>query len=176
MKRQTRPRSSSHDGLPRPSLSFPPRNDKGWGVILSNGRVSSLYKLHLFRLNSKMKLHLVLFPLCFLFLSFLHGADRKVTIIHKQGQFGCHTFRIPAMVATNKGTLLAVYDMRYNSRRDLQGHMDIGLSRSTDGGETWARPVPIMDMKKFGGLPEDCLLYTSPSPRDLSTSRMPSSA
>ena len=102
-----------------------------------------------------MKLHLVLFPLCFLFLSFLHGADRKVTIIHKQGQFDCHTFRIPAMVATNKGTLLAVYDMRYNSRRDLQGHMDIGLSRSTDGGETWARPVPIMDMKKFGGLPED---------------------
>jgi len=27
-----------------------------------------------------------------------------------------------------------------------------------------------------GGLPYDCLLYTSPSPRDLSTSRMPSSA
>ena len=26
------------------------------------------------------------------------------------------------------------------------------------------------------GLPKDCLLYTSPSPRDLSTSRMPSSA
>ena len=102
-----------------------------------------------------MKLHLVLFPLCFLFLSFLHGADRKVTIIHKQGQFDCHTFRIPAMATTNQGTLLAVYDMRYNSRRDLQGHMDIGLSRSTDGGETWARPVPIMDMKKFGGLPED---------------------
>ena len=102
-----------------------------------------------------MKLHLVLFPLCFLCLSFLHGADRKVTIIHKQGQFGCHTFRIPALATTNKGTLLAVYDMRYRSRRDLQGHMDIGLSRSTDGGETWARSIPIMDMKKFGGLPED---------------------
>ena len=91
---------------------------------------------------------------CFSF-SIIQGTERKVTIIHKQGQFDCHTFRIPAMVATNKGTLLAVYDMRYNSRRDLQGHMDIGLSRSTDGGETWARPVPIMDMKKFGGLPED---------------------
>ena len=97
--------------------------------------------------------------LCFLFFCFLfsiiQGAERKVTIIHKQGQFDCHTFRIPAMATTNPGTLLAVYDMRYNSRRDLQGHMDIGLSRSTDGGETWARPVPIMDMKKFGGLPED---------------------
>ena len=31
--------------------------------------------------------------------------------------------------------------MTYNSRRDLQGHMDIGLSRSTDSGETWARPA-----------------------------------
>ena len=97
--------------------------------------------------------------LCFLFFCSpffnAQGTERKVTIIHKQGQFDCHTFRIPAMVATNKGALLAVYDMRYNSRRDLQGHMDIGLSRSTDGGETWARPVPIMDMKKFGGLPED---------------------
>ena len=91
---------------------------------------------------------------CFSF-SIIQGTERKVTIIHKQGQFDCHTFRIPAMATTNKGTLLAVYDMRYKSRRDLQGHMDIGLSRSTDGGETWARPVPIMDMKKFGGLPED---------------------
>ena len=101
-----------------------------------------------------MKLILCFLLFCFPF-SITQGTDRKVTIIHKQGQFDCHTFRIPAMAATNQGTLLAVYDMRYNSRRDLQGHMDIGLSRSTDGGETWARPVPIMDMKKFGGLPED---------------------
>ena len=28
----------------------------------------------------------------------------------------------------------------------------------------------------FGSIPTTCLLYTSPSPRDLSTSRMPSSA
>ena len=101
-----------------------------------------------------MKLIFFFLLFCSPFLN-TQGTERKVTIIHKQGQFGCHTFRIPAMVVTNKGTLLAVYDMRYNSRRDLQGHMDIGLSRSTDGGETWARPVPIMDMKKFGGLPED---------------------
>ena len=101
-----------------------------------------------------MKSSLLLLLSLFTF-SFLKGADRKVKIIHKQGQFDCHTFRIPAMATTNQGTLLAVYDMRYKSRRDLQGHMDIGLSRSTDGGETWARPVPIMDMKKIGGLPED---------------------
>jgi len=38
------------------------------------------------------------------------------------------------------GTLLAVYDMRYNSSRDLQEHIDIGLSRSTDRGQTWSAP------------------------------------
>ena len=34
-------------------------------------------------------------------------------------------------------------------------------------------PLPS---KQYGGGPRTCLLYTSPSPRDLSTSRMPSSA
>ena len=41
---------------------------------------------------------------------------------------------------------------------------------------------PLFEKKDFhihvpeGATPKDCLLYTSPSPRDLSTSRMPSSA
>lgn len=83
------------------------------------------------------------------------GEDFSQVLIHRQGEFGCHTFRIPGIVRTNTGTLLAVYDMRYTSRRDLQGHMDIGLSRSTDGGRTWAPPRPIMDMATWGGLPED---------------------
>ena len=81
--------------------------------------------------------------------------DRPFVVIHRQGEHGCHTFRIPGIAVTNSGTLLAVYDMRYRSRRDLQGHMDIGLSRSTDGGKTWENPRPIMDMGRHGGLPED---------------------
>lgn len=74
--------------------------------------------------------------------------------LHKRGQFQCHTFRIPAITRAMDGSLLAVYDMRYLSARDLQGHMDIGLSRSTDGGQTWADPVPIMDKGEFGGKPQ----------------------
>ena len=41
-----------------------------------------------------------------------------------------------------------------------------------------ADPNVLRDLKKYmqSIVPYDCLLYTSPSPRDLSTSRMPSSA
>ena len=81
--------------------------------------------------------------------------ERPFVVLHRQGEHDCHTFRIPGIARTNDGTLLAVYDMRYRSRRDLQGHMDIGLSRSSDGGKTWEEPRPIMDMGEYGGLPED---------------------
>ena len=81
-------------------------------------------------------------------------ALRLAYSLHKRGEFDCHTFRIPAIARTKKGTLLAVYDMRYNSRKDLQEHMDIGLSRSTTNGRTWSPPVPIMDMGEFGGRPQ----------------------
>ena len=81
--------------------------------------------------------------------------DREVVVIHRPGDDNCHTFRIPGIAVSNEGTLLAVYDMRYRSRRDLQGHMDIGLSRSTDGGQTWEKPRPIMDMGEHGSLPQD---------------------
>ena len=66
-----------------------------------------------------------------------------------------HTYRIPALATTRKGTLLVVYDMRRRMGRDLQEDIDIGLSRSTDGVETWAPPQVIMDMGEYGGLPQE---------------------
>lgn len=72
--------------------------------------------------------------------------------VRKAGQDGIHTHRIPALVTTTKGTLLAAYDNRYESNRDLQGHIDIGLSRSTDRGKTWEPMRVILDMGEWGGL------------------------
>ncbi|MDR2116607.1 MAG: glycoside hydrolase [Planctomycetaceae bacterium] len=63
-------------------------------------------------------------------------------------QKGVHTYRIPGIVKTTKGTLLAVYDCRYNSTSDLPADIDVGLSRSTDGGETWEEPRVILDYGK----------------------------
>ena len=42
--------------------------------------------------------------------------------------------------------------------------------------EIWVQPSPTQKHPGNGRLLNLCLLYTSPSPRDLSTSRMPSSA
>ena len=39
----------------------------------------------------------------------------------------------------------------------------------------WAKVMQLLNEKANGWLP-DCLLYTSPSPRDVEESRMPSSA
>jgi sialidase-1 len=68
---------------------------------------------------------------------------------------GVHTYRIPALATTAKGTLLCVYDMRRRMGRDLQEDIDIGLLRSTDGGRTWNAQQVIMDMGTFGGLPQE---------------------
>jgi len=70
------------------------------------------------------------------------------------------------------------------------GHAEpIMFSRSTDGGQTWSAAQKLsasQNNNTIGGRQGStirtdaqgniCLLYTSPSPRDLSTSRMPSSA
>ena len=51
------------------------------------------------------------------------------------------------------------------------GTDDDGVYKSTDGGESWKKLTVSSLSKSFG-----CLLYTSPSPRDVHLSRMPSSA
>ncbi len=65
-----------------------------------------------------------------------------------------HTYRIPGLVTTNEGTLLACYDARRLSSRDLQGDIDIGISRSTNGGNTWEPMRIALDMDEWGGLPQ----------------------
>ncbi len=66
--------------------------------------------------------------------------------IRKAGDEGVHTYRIPGMTITDKGTLIAVYDIRYKHSGDLPANIDVGMSRSTDGGRTWEPMKVIMDM------------------------------
>jgi sialidase-1 len=73
-------------------------------------------------------------------------AKLKGIAVRKAGDDNVNTYRIPGITATNKGTLLSVYDIRYKNSTDLPGNIDVGLSRSTDSGKTWEPMKIIMDM------------------------------
>lgn len=62
-----------------------------------------------------------------------------------RGDFDNSTaFRIPAIVVTPKGTIIAASDIRRNSAHD-QTLIDNGISRSTDGGKTWTQKVVMVN-------------------------------
>lgn len=66
--------------------------------------------------------------------------------VRDRGDDGIHTYRIPGLATTKRGSLIAVYDVRRRSGGDLPGDIDVGMSRSTDGGRTWAPMQIILDM------------------------------
>ena len=76
-------------------------------------------------------------------------AQRIGVAVVKPGDFNSKFYRIPGLVRTKKGTLLAVYDIRYNHSGDLPANIDVGVSRSTDGGRTWSDVKIAVDDSKI---------------------------
>ncbi len=74
--------------------------------------------------------------------------------VRHAGDDGVAAYRIPGLVTSNNGTLLGVYDARYNNSNDLQEFVDIGLSRSTDKGQTWEKMRIPLAFGEYGGLPK----------------------
>lgn len=74
--------------------------------------------------------------------------------LRQHNQENVHTHRIPGIATAKDGSLLAVYDARRTKGGDLQGDIDIGLSRSVDKGKTWLPMQVVLDMGAWGGLPE----------------------
>lgn len=74
--------------------------------------------------------------------------------VRHAGDDGINAFRIPGIVTSKKGTLLAVYDIRHNSSVDLQEYVEIGLSRSTNKGQSWEKMRIPMGFGETGGLPK----------------------
>ena len=81
--------------------------------------------------------------------------------VYTSGEDGYHTYRIPSILRSQKGTLLAFCEGRRNSRSD-RGDIDLLVKRSEDGGETWSgqtivyaepgditigNPCPVVDDK-----------------------------
>ncbi len=84
----------------------------------------------------------------FLLLAFclgeLHAAEPLLekTAVFPPGMNGIARYRIPGIVVTAKGTVVAYSEARRNSSADW-GEIEVHLRRSTDGGKTWQEPTHI---------------------------------
>lgn len=92
------------------------------------------------------------------------SAQKNPYYLFRSGTDGYNTFRIPAIIATRKGTLLAFAEGRKNSSSDT-GDIDMVMKRSEDNGKTWSKlevlrddgmnvcgnPAPVTD-KKTGNI------------------------
>ncbi|MFJ3443980.1 exo-alpha-sialidase [Streptomyces sp. NPDC086081] len=87
----------------------------------------------------------------------------ETSVPFRAGREGYASFRIPAVVAANSGTLLAFCEGRVGSRDDF-GNIDIVLKRSTDGGRTWG---PLQVAARNGDA-----LAGNPAPVVLGTGRV----
>ena len=95
------------------------------------------------RSNNGLSVFLVM-----LFLStacFVQAAEPKQPVykdLFISGQDGYHTYRIPSIITTQRGTILAFCEGRKNSGSDT-GDIDLLLKRSIDGGKTFSPQVVI---------------------------------
>lgn len=67
------------------------------------------------------------------------GASPEQAPLYVSGEGGYHTYRIPAIVVSARGTVLAFCEGRKTSTAD-DGDIDLLLRRSLDGGKTWRPP------------------------------------
>ena len=84
--------------------------------------------------------------LFFIVVEAAHGVDAEPARVNVfvSGQGDYHTYRIPSVIITAKGTVLAFCEGRKKGRSDT-GDIDLILRRSSDGGKTWGKIQVIWD-------------------------------
>jgi len=90
------------------------------------------------------------------------GSQRMGVALRLRNDDGSDTYRIPGLVQTKTGSLIAAYDIRYRGGADLPADIDVGTSRSTDGGKTWEPMRIALDMGRspkfrFDGVGDPCI-------------------
>ena len=66
------------------------------------------------------------------------------TVVFHAGENGVNTYRIPAIVTTKSGKVIAFAEARHNSRSDT-GDIDLVMKESLDGGKTWSEARTVWD-------------------------------
>jgi sialidase-1 len=68
----------------------------------------------------------------------VRAVETPLVDVFAGGEGDYHTFRIPSLLVTRRGTLLAFAEGRVKGRGDA-GDIDLVLKRSADGGRTWGK-------------------------------------
>lgn len=70
----------------------------------------------------------------------------KVLFEKNDPKIGSKFFRIPALVVTKKGTIIAAADRRYNDPTDLGNNqvIDVVVKTSSDMGDTWSDAITVL--------------------------------
>lgn len=78
--------------------------------------------------------------------TFAHAqsADSKPEALFANGTGGYHTFRIPSLITTKGGAVLAFAEARKSGGGD-SGDIDLVMRRSTDAGKTWGPLAVVWD-------------------------------
>lgn len=78
-------------------------------------------------------------------------ANQRIGIaLRQRGDDGSSAYRIPGLARSNVGTLIAVYDIRFENCGDLPARIDVGVSRSEDNGQTWLPMQTAMTPTSLG--------------------------
>ena len=94
-----------------------------------------------------MKFLCVIFLVCLSLVSCVTQPPAQPQDIFKAGDNGYHTYRIPSIITTKKGTLLAFAEGRVHGGSDT-GDINLVMRRSTDNGSTWSPIEVIWDINK----------------------------
>ena len=99
-----------------------------------------------------------------LYLPIAHAAEPPTTVVITAGEGGYPSIRIPALLATRRGTLLAFAEGRAAAAD--QAANQIILKRSTDNGRTWG-PLQVVARDGKNSLNNPCVVEDRPSGRIL---------
>lgn len=77
---------------------------------------------------------------------------RKMNLFNVEA-WNSPAFRIPSLLTTNSGKIIAVADIRYGNSNDSPNNIDTGILISSDGGATWSDPRLILNFLDYPNEP-----------------------
>lgn len=93
--------------------------------------------------------------------SFAYSQSPQPVDLFVSGSKGVVEFRIPSMITSNTGTILAVCDARVDRTGDVPNNIDQVIRRSLDNGQTWEEIRTIVDFADQEGAADPQLIQDS---------------